>query len=255
MPERVVVISDTHLGYESANTEDLMAFLQNDVPRLSPDELVLNGDILDLWRGGIESVMANHSSFLSKLEELDSSGVNVRIIAGNHDWRWAESDGQSQFSPPEPWVVEKRYEFSSGGDQFVIEHGHQYDLANANPISNKGLCLTDDKQAGIISEIYGQTAGTSTVLSALGNREPFIARINFGSLANLSNPDQLAAQGMRERVNRIEDRARSKNEPFTIIGHTHVPTNEDGLANPGSWTLDANHFVLVDGGDVSVVEA
>lgn len=252
MPERVVVISDTHLGFEESNTKELQSFLTEGVARLRPDVLVLNGDILDLWRGGIESVFAQHSDILERLKEINGGRTDVRIIAGNHDWRWSESDGESSFAPPEPWVIDKEWEFSSGDVEFIATHGHTYDYANSNPISNRALCLTNDKQAGTIASLYDSASQSSTLVNTLGSREPILGRVNIGSLANLANPNQLAEEQNKARVDRIERRARERNDRFVIIGHTHVPTVDDGLANSGAWTLDENTYVLVDGGDVSV---
>lgn len=254
MPERVAIISDTHLGFEDANKQELMQFLENEVPQLNLDELVLNGDILDLWRGSIESVMAEHSDFLDILKSIDETKTNVRIIAGNHDWRWVESERSDEYLPPEPWVVQREWEFSSGDVDFTINHGHEYDYANANPISNRGLCLTDDQQAGTISDLYSNAISGTALDVAFLSREPAFARLNLGTLSNLADPNQLSRSEFSSRVERIEDRAIRRNDNHIIIGHTHVPRERDNLTNTGSWTGDSNQYALVDGGDISVIE-
>lgn len=254
MAERVVVISDTHLGFEDANVEELESFIQNEVSRLRPDEFVLNGDIVDLWRRGIEPVMAEFSSVLSSIKSLEDRDINTRLIAGNHDWRWLKSSrGEIDESTP-PWTAQESWEFSSGGDEFVVEHGHKYDLANNNPFTNRGLCLTNERQAQAISDFYDRASDTSPTVAAIGAREPLFPRPNLSVLANLADPNQLASPEMSDRVERIERRAVSTNERYPIIGHTHTPKSSSELVNSGSWTGEKNTYVLVDAGDVELLE-
>lgn len=229
----LIAISDTHIGTQASERDELLQFLKG--PANSADELLIIGDFIDYWRRGIEPVMAENADIISEVLDL-----NPTVIAGNHDWRLVDTNT--------PFDVRKRYSFEKGGREFEAIHGHQYDPANASPVSNRALCLTSDKQGQAISNAYGSARDTTGLTFS---REPFFIRPNLTQIAHLTRPDILREKP--DRVERINSRAALLNSRFVLFGHTHVPGVTEEYANCGSWTSGQKTYVHVsDEGEVSL---
>lgn len=241
----IIAVSDTHIGFEEFNKEEFMQFLDF-VLTEQPDQFLLVGDIIEYWRNGIEPVMATHADIFSKINDIEQTNTDVIVIAGNHDWRLVTSEdrGISNISPP--WNVKREYTFTSGDKEFIAKHGHQFDLANANPLTNRLLCLTDDDVGEFISSAYSRAVSVTPSVSTFARKPQLIARPSLGTIANLNNPNILATQPERERADRIRNRIQSVYDEFVIFGHTHIPQIGDGYANCGSWTLDENTYIQID---------
>lgn len=244
MTGRVVVVSDIHLGIEESDEEEFRRFVEQEIPRLRPDVFVIAGDFIDLWRRGIESVFTEHAELISSISELDRD-IEVKVIAGNHDWRLVDSNRSE-----DPWNVSTEFNFESGGDEFRVVHGHQYDPSNAGSISNRLLCLTNDKSARRIDSFYDTVIENTVLLRELSKREPFIPRPSLSQIASFSNPNRFTSKELDDRVGRIENRAVELNERYVIFGHTHRPKVEKDFANSGAWTTDENTYILIDNGSV-----
>lgn len=77
----LAVISDVHLGTEGCHAHELLTYLNS----IEPKRLVLNGDILDVWKLDNTYFPAVHSKVLNKLLTMASRGTEVYYITGNHD--------------------------------------------------------------------------------------------------------------------------------------------------------------------------
>lgn len=247
----IIAVSDTHFGFEEFNREEFSNFLDF-VLNQQPDQFLLVGDILEYWRDGIEPVMATHADLLSKINNIQQSGTDVVVIAGNHDWRLITSEERGISNIPAPWNVKREHSFTNGDREFIAKHGHQFDLANANPITNRLLCLTDDDIGTFLSNTYARGANVAPSFAAFARKPQLIARPSLGTLGNLSNPNILARQSERDRADRIRNRIRSVHNEFVIFGHTHVPEIGDDYVNCGSWTQDENTYAQIENGQVDL---
>lgn len=79
-PVALVVLSDVHLGSRSCRAAELLAYLHG----IDPAEIILNGDILDLWAfdGWWPEL---HQRVMRRIAGFAASGVPVTYIPGNHD--------------------------------------------------------------------------------------------------------------------------------------------------------------------------
>ena len=77
----VVVISDVHLGTYGCHANELVAYLKS----ISPEILVLNGDIIDGWQFNKRYWPSAHHQVLSAIMKMISRGTTVYYITGNHD--------------------------------------------------------------------------------------------------------------------------------------------------------------------------
>ncbi len=77
----VVVISDVHLGTYGCRAKELVAYLKS----ISPNILILNGDIIDGWQFSKRYFPAAHMAVIKEILNLMMSGTRVFYITGNHD--------------------------------------------------------------------------------------------------------------------------------------------------------------------------
>lgn len=77
----VVVISDLHLGTYGCHAAEIVNYLQS----ISPQLLILNGDIIDGWQFSKRYFPASHLQVIKEILNLLSNGTRVVYITGNHD--------------------------------------------------------------------------------------------------------------------------------------------------------------------------
>jgi len=77
----VVVISDLHLGTYGCHAKEIANYLQS----ISPNLLILNGDIVDGWQFSKSYFPAAHLEVINEIFNLQHNGTRVVYITGNHD--------------------------------------------------------------------------------------------------------------------------------------------------------------------------
>jgi UDP-2,3-diacylglucosamine pyrophosphatase LpxH len=77
----VVILSDVHLGTYGCHAKELVAYLRS----ITPQILILNGDIVDGWQFHKSYFPASHLAVLKEIIALLSHGTRVIYITGNHD--------------------------------------------------------------------------------------------------------------------------------------------------------------------------
>lgn len=133
---RLYIISDLHLGDGTRadrflHPEPLLRLLEQ-IGAEPGAELVLLGDLLELWACSLGAVMARHAPILRRLGEV-AAARPVTYVVGNHDsvpfylYLGARPGGVA--------VVE-RYTTRLGADALVALHGHQYDPFNRVQVAN-----------------------------------------------------------------------------------------------------------------------
>ncbi len=78
---KVVVISDVHLGTYNSKANQLYAYLKT----IEPEILVLNGDIIDVWRFSRRYFPASHLRVVRYLFRMAETGTKMILLPGNHD--------------------------------------------------------------------------------------------------------------------------------------------------------------------------
>jgi UDP-2,3-diacylglucosamine pyrophosphatase LpxH len=162
--EHYVIASDFHLGSPFASEAKSRQFLDEEVPSLDPDVLVLAGDIYEMWWRGKLSSALDVGQFSAQLEQLHESGTDVVLVAGNHD-RWLLEVGQDAadlIAPGEPWEVGEEFYFESGETAFVAVHGDEGDIIQRDPLS-EWLCLQTDQFGTFLLEVLDLISGLGTV--------------------------------------------------------------------------------------------
>jgi UDP-2,3-diacylglucosamine pyrophosphatase LpxH len=80
-PLDVVVISDIHLGTYGCRARELVNYLKS----ISPNILILNGDIIDGWQFSKRYFPSSHMMVIREIIQLITNGTRVFYITGNHD--------------------------------------------------------------------------------------------------------------------------------------------------------------------------
>lgn len=80
-PVDIVVISDVHLGTYGCHAKELLKYLKS----VKPKQVVLNGDIVDIWQFSKRYWPKSHMKVVKYLMELVGKGVKVHYVTGNHD--------------------------------------------------------------------------------------------------------------------------------------------------------------------------
>lgn len=80
-PVDIVVISDVHLGTYGCHAKELLKYLKS----IKPEQVVLNGDIIDIWQFSKRYWPKSHMKVLKLIMEWITKGVKVYYITGNHD--------------------------------------------------------------------------------------------------------------------------------------------------------------------------
>ena len=80
-PVDIVVISDVHLGTYGCHAKELLKYLKS----IKPKQVVLNGDIIDIWQFSKRYWPKAHMKVVKYLMELIGQGVKVHYVTGNHD--------------------------------------------------------------------------------------------------------------------------------------------------------------------------
>ena len=156
---KIVVISDLHLGVNDRVSEDtvnrpyLIDFINRVGQTKSIRELVIAGDFLDDWMLPLnypassdsqeyyKQCIANNKGVIDALKGLSNTGVKLVYVLGNHDMTLLE-DTLKQAMPNINFVGKDGVGVYITGDnnEIAIEHGHRYDVLCApDTVDNRDL--------------------------------------------------------------------------------------------------------------------
>lgn len=77
----ILVLSDIHLGTYGCRAKELLQYLKS----INPKQVVLNGDIIDIWQFSKRYWPKSHMKVVKHLIGWASKGKKVYYITGNHD--------------------------------------------------------------------------------------------------------------------------------------------------------------------------
>jgi len=125
-----IFISDLHLG-DGSRTDDFhrdkefLEFLE--FVESEAQELVVVGDLFELWQADLDRVLFRHSEIIKKLLSLRQK-IKTTYVVGNHDYIPFE-----RFKNAGVNICLEHRDAASG---IVAEHGHKYDIFNRykNPL-------------------------------------------------------------------------------------------------------------------------
>jgi len=78
---KLAVISDVHLGTYGCHAKELKHYLET----ITPETLILNGDIIDIWQFSKNYWPKSHMKVIRQILKLSENGTKIYYIPGNHD--------------------------------------------------------------------------------------------------------------------------------------------------------------------------
>ncbi len=281
IPEKLdfetVVISDVHLGLDSAEPLYLAEFLNNMTCR----RLIVNGDFFDMWE------LAKKKNWKFKEEELQAldainrkmaGGVDVIFIPGNHD----EAFRESRILGTTFTGIRVFREFEDNG--VLFRHGDEYDgfvrafgramhwAANSSKISPVYHGLLKGQAAffrryPVLADKVGFVAGLPVDFVGLAYRESRkgLAKMfgRFDSKKSLAvmlqeNPDLAHRQDYGIAINAKMENLAERGIHTLVCGHSHVPgvkkINGITYANSGDWVENGTALVFGRDGKPEVLD-
>ena len=221
-----VILSDLHLGSETAKAEEALETLQG----MSFRRLILLGDMFaDL---NFRRLKKEHWRFLSYIRKLSNPkrGVEVVWVEGNHDV--GLTDVMSHLVG---MAVYQEYIWEQGGRRHLAVHGHQFDSF----VLRDRLCL-----CGFGGSLF-------LLIQKLDSRRQRLARLL----------DRLETRWLRLTEKVAEGallRARAVGAHRVFCGHTHQPLSLErggiGYFNTGAWTNECPTYITIDDEEVKIHE-
>jgi UDP-2,3-diacylglucosamine pyrophosphatase LpxH len=199
----VVVLSDIHLGTYGCRARELTNYLRS----ISPNILILNGDIIDGWQFTKRYFPAAHMLVLKEIINLITQGARVFYITGNHD------------------EMLRRYT----------------DIQIGNfTLTDKLVLEIDNKMTWIFhGDVFDNTTkGSARILAKLGSRGyQLLIRFNrcINYILNLFGQERVSISkrvmaGVNKAVSKVNDfeliaaeLAIEKKYDYVICGHIHQP--------------------------------
>ena len=140
-PVDIVVISDIHLGTYGCHAKELIQYLKS----INPKQVVLNGDIVDIWQFNKRYWPKSHMKVVKLIMEWITKGVKVHYITGNHDEMMRKFSGFNlgSFSIVNKLVlpVHGKKAWIFHGDVFDVTMQHSKWLAKLGAIGYDTLIL------------------------------------------------------------------------------------------------------------------
>ncbi len=257
----IFVVSDLHLG--SGGRRDNFSSYRKEKPffdfldfiEKNAGELIITGDLVDLWRFGLRKTLRRYAELFDRLAEM-----KVSYIAGNHD-QAIELLVQNRILPHRFFKkTTKPFTKLIGDKRFKFMHGHEFDPFNSTtrPLWGKMRCLS----TGIIEWINGAPVSTSDVIEeAMVKLEAKLIEMWLRLCLELKRTFgygiRLHKSGSRFKHLRIskmlarhQNHKNSQGYDIAISAHTHKAGSfKNWYFNSGSWVGRANNFlrILPDG--------
>ena len=231
----LVVISDVHLGTYGCHARELYLYMKS----IKPNEVVLNGDIIDIWQFSKSYWPKSHMQVIKQIIAWASKGVKVHYITGNHDEMLRKFAGfkMNNLSIQNKLVLEldNKKAWFFHGDVFDVTMQHSKWLAKLGAVGYDTL-IHINRVANFISEkIFkkGKLSLSKKIKNSVKSAVKFI-----------NSFEQTAA-----------DIGISNQYDYVICGHIHQPEmreieNEQGkimYLNSGDWIENLTALEYAEG--------
>jgi len=239
----IIAVSDQHLGIETADKAAFLRFLIQLQSDTSVTDLVLLGDVVDMWRRDASGVFLENKDVLDQVILLQKT-MRVYYVAGNHDFHVLKLQGRGY-----PVSFVKDLTLQQDGVTFRFKHGWEFDEMQREHFM-ESLChaMSDekgDRDSHVWAALTRDKGDIGYAISMLVRR---------GSIRRTTDALQLDPLERLKEGN-VEKRAISSVPPgeVLIFGHTHRPfiNKSENVANTGSWITTVpihNTYVRLEGG-------
>jgi UDP-2,3-diacylglucosamine pyrophosphatase LpxH len=214
-PIDIVVISDVHLGTYGCHANELIKYLKS----IKPKQVILNGDIIDIWQFSKRYWPKSHMKIVKLIMEWVAKGVKVHYITGNHDEMLRKFVGLQlgKFSVSNKIVlnVHGKKVWVFHGDVFDVSMQHAKWIAKLGAMGYDFLILLN---RGV--NYFSRKMGKGPVSMSKRIKNGVKSAIKF-----INNFEQVAA-----------DIAIENKFDYVICGHIHQPEIKKISTSKGSVT-------------------
>ena len=235
----IIAFSDVHLGYAQADSDGFMEFIKGLQGRRDLGDVVIVGDLVDLWRRDVIGLQFELSRYVEELKILQKT-AEVHYVAGNHDAHVEVLENHGYPFKVEPSLALDRFDYT-----IKFLHGHQCDPLQyaLGPRTSEILCWT-------LSDDIGEAK--SRLWDILGPKSEFTKEAFAQKYDEIMSPpeDERRTKALVERfgtfsnfVDCLKAKLRITGEgEFIVFGHTHKPfiDLEKRVANTGCWIKGAS---------------
>jgi len=260
----IYFISDAHLGDGTgadrfrypAQLRELLGKIESE----SGAELVLLGDLMELWAAPLEAVLIRYADVFQTIARIAKTRP-VTYVVGNHDclpWYYFLDSSVGNLQ-----IVE---EYTADRGTLVAVHGHQFDPFNRVKVTDTGQVQAPWTRRlvqvmGFLGRVGGEPAGDAIerigeqVGAAANSLETLLPHVEAnGRLSIRRGLEQtkniMAHESPGERGypagERIYDEAAMgmirRGARHVVMGHTHHPlvraSGTKSYVNTGSWVWD-----------------
>lgn len=198
----LVVISDVHLGTYGCRANELLEYLSSIVPK----QIILNGDIIDVWQFSKRYWPEAHMKVVRKILKFVAEGVPVYYLTGNHDEmlrKFADFNlGSLSLLNKLSIDIGKKKAWVFHGDIFDVTMQHSKWLARLGAIGYDSLILLNTFVNWCLVKMgRGKMSLSKRIKNSIKNAVKFI-----------NDFEQVAS-----------DLAAEKGYQYVICGHIHHP--------------------------------
>lgn len=211
----ILVLSDIHLGTYGCRAKELLAYMKS----ISPQKVILNGDIIDIWQFSKRYWPKSHMKVVSHIFKWISKGVPVTYITGNHDEMLRKFEGFSvgTFELQNKMVLEMKGEkaWVFHGDVFDITMQHSRWVAQLGAIGYDSLIVIN-QIVNFISEFFGK------------------GRISLSK--KVKNSVKSAVKYINQFEQTATEIAADNGYKYVVCGHIHQPEMREYVTEKGTVT-------------------
>ncbi|HKM59894.1 MAG TPA: metallophosphoesterase, partial [Candidatus Bathyarchaeia archaeon] len=137
----IIAVSDLHLGFDASDKAAFIRFLGKLQSDPSVTDLVLLGDIVDMWRRDSSGIFLENHDVLDLIISLQKK-MNVYYVAGNHDFHVRKLQGRGY-----PINFLKDLTLQQNGLSCRFVHGWEFDEMQREHFM-ESLCHSMSDQKG-----------------------------------------------------------------------------------------------------------
>jgi UDP-2,3-diacylglucosamine pyrophosphatase LpxH len=253
---KTIVVSDVHLGSENSDKSAFNAFLSSLRDEHEVTDLVLLGDIVDMWRRDASGVFLENMDTVEIIRDLQNK-LKVHCVAGNHDYHLLRLKNRAPYYHY-PFEFKETLELGDGDRTYRFMHGYEFEYGNElnfmRPIMEILCHVMSDSEGVTEDELWVHLARKLSDLEYSVLTHPLKKESLAMKARSLKDRPEIR---LKEKLEHVERRAYGevlgKSGQLLIFGHTHHPFINQGenLVNTGSWVKDAtphNTYVELEGG-------
>jgi UDP-2,3-diacylglucosamine pyrophosphatase LpxH len=256
IPVKVVVVSDVHLGGKDSQKKSFNSFLSSLRNDDGLTDLVLLGDIVEMWHRDASGVFLENMDTIGLLKALQTK-VKVHWIAGNHDYHLLKLKNRAPHYDY-PFEFHETLELMDGENTYRFMHGYEFEYGSETkfirPILEILCHVMSDSDGVPKDDIWAYLARkmSDVQYSVIAERgEEGKLKLTTGSI------DDGPEIRLKNRIEAIERLAyaevQDRPEHVLVFGHTHAPfiNDEENLVNTGSWVTEGSPrctYVVLQGG-------